>query len=355
MNVNQIISLAIPKLLQQHQFLVIPNFGALILNYKSAQIKEVYGVIYPPGFWVSFNSNIKQSDGQFATYLSLELKCSLTEANTHLNDFANYCNAVLQNKARITIDGVGFFYYDLENNLCFEPKLTSQFNKESFGLSSIKIEALKEDEPIKLNLNVSETKIISINKPDEQKVNEKRWQKIATAAVIALAVFTLLGFAILNNPIKGGMLASFFVENSTPTYSPIQYSTLEIIASNTTNKDLVFNAGGFAEIDINETKLFVNNNTNQNTNHNSNLNTINQNYSQNKFYIVVGCFSQLENAKKLVNKFNKQGIELYLSGTNNKGMHVVSCGTYNSKNEALTDLSSIKSNFPNAWIKNPEN
>lgn len=286
MNVNQIISLAIPKLLQQHQFLVIPNFGALILNYKSAQIKEAQGVIYPPGFWVSFNSNIKQSDGQFASYLCRELNCTLTEANTHLVDFANYCNAVLQNKARITIDGVGFFYFDLENNLCFEPNLTHQFNKESFGLSSIKIEELKAEEPIKLNLNVNETKIVPINKPDEIKLSEKRWQKIAAAAVITLAVFTLLGIAILNNPIKGGMLASFFVGNNTPTYSPIQYSSLEIKATNIANKDLIFNANGYAEINVNETKLFVNNNTNSTSTSNG-LNTTNQNYSQTNFTLLL--------------------------------------------------------------------
>lgn len=351
MNVNHIVSKAIPKLLQHYQFLVIPNFGALILNYKSAHIKQIQGVIYPPGYWVSFNSNIKHNDGQFANYLSAELKCSLTDANTHLSDFANYCNAILQNKARITIDGVGFFYFDLENNLCFEPNLTHQFNKDSFGLSSIKIEELKQEEPQIEN----ETKIISITNPDLKVINKKRWQKFASAAVIALAMFTLIGFAIVNNPIKGKMLASFFIGNNNPTYSPIQYAELELKNSNNINKDLIFNANGYAEVELNETKLAVNNNYSTQNSTSKTLNNHTSNYSKNKFYIVVGCFSQLQNAQKLVNKFNQQGIQLYISGTNNKGMHVVSCGSYNSKNEAITDLSSIKSNFPNAWIKNPEN
>lgn len=353
MNVNQYISNSIPGLLHSHHFLVVPEFGAFILNYKSAVVKKSQGVIFPPGYWVSFNSNIQQNDGQFATHLAKELNIALSDANSYLQGFASYCKAVLANKARITIDGVGFFYYDLENNLCFEPNLNDQFNKESFGLTAIKLEELVEEEPVKLNFDPKDRTLISLSESKHQTVSTSRrkWRKYAFAAVITVVSITMLSLAILNNPIKGGMLASMFSGGSASQYSPVQYSDIQLVSSNQAGKNLVFNSNGISELSINGIEVSVASDKSV-TNQSSNV--VDYKIRAGQFQIVVGCFSQVANAKKLVKKYTKEGVQVYLSGLNSKSMHVVSYGSYPTKEEAVNELASIKSNFPDAWVKNPD-
>lgn len=355
MNTNQIISNAIPDLLHEHQFLVVPEFGAFILNHKGAVLKNSQGLIYPPGYWVSFNSNIRQNDGQFASYLVKTINCTIAEANDHLLSFSSYCKAILKNKARITIDGVGFFYYDLENNLCFEPGLNDWFNKESFGLTAVKLEEIIVDEPVKLNFEPKDRTLISISESKQAAgTNQsKKWQKYSIAAVIVLVSITMLSLAIINNPIKGGMLASVFSNGSSNNYSPFQYSELQLVSSDQQGKDLVFNSNGLSKMNLNGIDICVKNN---NTEFASNDNAVkNIRHSiKGQFQIVVGCFSQISNAKKLVKNYTKQGLQVYLSGLNSKGMHVVSYGSYITKEEAIKELQVIKSNFPNAWVKNPD-
>ena len=50
--------------------------------------------------------------------------------------------------------------------------------------------------------------------------------------------------------------------------------------------------------------------------------------------------------KELVSKKIKAGI----SGVNNKGLHVVSCGGFDAKEDAANLLASIRNDYPNAWV-----
>ena len=68
------------------------------------------------------------------------------------------------------------------------------------------------------------------------------------------------------------------------------------------------------------------------------------------FQVVVGCFSIEENAQKLVKELKSQQLDGYISGLNKKGLHVVSCGKFNNKEKANSMLSTIRANYPNAWI-----
>lgn len=70
-----------------------------------------------------------------------------------------------------------------------------------------------------------------------------------------------------------------------------------------------------------------------------------------KYQIVLGCFSQEGNAYKMLKKLKKNNITAEISGVNNKGMHVVGCTGFGTKDEAVNFLNEIKGNYPTAWIK----
>ena len=68
------------------------------------------------------------------------------------------------------------------------------------------------------------------------------------------------------------------------------------------------------------------------------------------YQVVVGCFGIESNASNLIKKLKSKNINAAISGINAKGLHVVSCGGFNTKGEANVLVNSLKNEFPNAWI-----
>ena len=69
-----------------------------------------------------------------------------------------------------------------------------------------------------------------------------------------------------------------------------------------------------------------------------------------KYQVVVGCFGVEKNANKLIKELQSKNMNAGISGINNKGLHIVSCGGFNAKEDAANLLATIKGNFPNAWV-----
>ena len=68
------------------------------------------------------------------------------------------------------------------------------------------------------------------------------------------------------------------------------------------------------------------------------------------YQVVMGCFGVITNAQKLVKELEKHNVTASVSGTNAKGLHIVSCGGFNTKEDADNLLASVKLNYPKAWI-----
>jgi hypothetical protein len=66
--------------------------------------------------------------------------------------------------------------------------------------------------------------------------------------------------------------------------------------------------------------------------------------------VVVGCFGVKENAERLINELHDKQIMAAISGINSNGLYVVSCGGFNEKLSANQLVSSLKKEFPNAWV-----
>jgi cell division septation protein DedD len=97
-----------------------------------------------------------------------------------------------------------------------------------------------------------------------------------------------------------------------------------------------------------ETKIVKEKNT-ENTNINQNTPSI----SEEKFAIIAGCFSSIENAEKYVNELKSKGYPAKVFGTTKTGLHRVAISTFNNETEALENLSQLRLTFAgNTWLLN---
>ena len=70
-----------------------------------------------------------------------------------------------------------------------------------------------------------------------------------------------------------------------------------------------------------------------------------------KYHLVVGCFSSINNAQRLVSKLNDQGHRSKIIGQNNRGLHVVAFDSYTSKSDAKRDQKALTTEGFSSWIK----
>jgi hypothetical protein len=241
--------------------------------------------------------------------------------------------------------------------LRFEAKTDVNFLLESFGF-----------EPIIANeLVIEPEKQLSVKHFDDRKVvvetiktPKKSYAKMATLAVGLPVTLAFLLFAAYSKPMKP-LLQSSFNPFYTPekTYIPSKLSRHKAVFISTPQiQNLIVDANGYATFKLAENGPTLVASINDSTAISDKtmvarpalLAAKNKNEFDGKYQVVVGCFGVEENANKLVKSLQLKNINAGISGLNDKGLHVVSCGGFNSKDEANKLATLIKVNFPNTWV-----
>jgi len=352
LNIHQHIIEGIKEQLFLNDYLVLPNFGGFVLKSKSSSFGISSQILMPPSKTVGFNIQLKQNDGILNNWLQKKLNCSKQDSTQHLSDFANFCNGVLQSKRRLSLTGIGFFYLDFENNICFEPAHDVNFNTESFGLSALQIKPIEEEiqnekiteRPIQTRDRILTEEAIVAAKP-KSKFNYKRTVYLS---VFVLTLSTFLIFLVNNLNVKGVLTAALYNQSSQGTYVVIPYPEFKLETPEQQSASFVADNNGIALFNLNKNKsiavnVFENTTVNTSDNHSS--------INQSKYEIILGCFKKIKNAKRLVAQLKKKNIKAVIKEKSYKGMHVVSVLGINDKIEAINQLENIQANYPKAWLK----
>ena len=359
MNVQQTIIKGIKEQLFYNDYLVLPGFGGFVLKNKPAHFSPSAGMLLPLGKLVSFNAQLKQNDGILAIWLQNHLNCKASEAINHLTEFTEFCQSVLSAKRRLTLSGIGFFYLDFENNICFEPQADANFMRESFGLGPISVKELPitEAEPIKKETIFTDRVITETTTHQVKNLKHRRnYSRFVIPLLLVLVLFAVTSLLVINTKISGELKSSIFGLNTNKHFTPLNYPELKLLPATEKNNTYIADANGIALIELEEGKSIAASIYNDKVSDSAlPLKSPTKKVAANKtaYEIVVGCFTILDNANRMVTNLARKNVTASVSGTNQKGMHVVSVGNFNTKDDALTKLAEIKSSFPHAWIKTP--
>jgi hypothetical protein len=350
-NLHNKIAEGIKELLHQQDYVVVPNFGGFVTQVHFSQYLVEKNILTPPGKIISFNKQLRQNDGVLAFWLQSKLNISSEIALNHITEFSDYCQQILTARRRLSIDNLGFFYLDFENNICFEPKNDTNYLLDSFGLTPVILNELPLAEEIKKEPEFIDRKV----EETKQELPIKRKRNLKPLAYVALGgsiLFFTLAALVNINKTNGPLLSGVFNSSVTKTYKPLQYSDIVLEKNISETKPYIANANGIAVIEMDKKSIAVNLNENITSSPTFSESSSNNNaITHSRFQIVLGCFSLKNNAEKMVKKLKHEKVNAAIAGINAKGMHVVSCAGFNTKEEALNYLSNIKNTFPTAWIK----
>ena len=284
------ISSYIFELLQSHDCVIVPNFGALVARNISAKISSDGSKIFPPNKELSFNKNLVKNDGLLINAISSNENISYERAEQKITNWVRRTNKKLEKQRYIEIKNIGSI--SLENTkYVFVPNQNSIFLKSSYGFNSIDSSQITR----------------------RQKNINNTYLKYAAILIVFLSltgVFTKSYFDSVNEFNKAS-----YAEANLEIEKKIQKATFNINTS------------------LPVVKL-----------------PIRKQYGS--FHIIAGSFRLEENSLRMISQLKEKGfIEARKVGVNKFGLLQVAYNSYDTVEEARLALSEIRTKQDlNAWL-----
>ena len=284
------ISSYIFELLQSHDCVIVPNFGALVARNISAKISSDGSKIFPPNKELSFNKNLVKNDGLLINAISSNENISYEGAEQKITNWVRRTNKKLEKQRYIEIKNIGSI--SLENTkYVFVPNQNSIFLKSSYGFNSIDSSQITR----------------------RQKSINNSYLKYAAILIVFLSLtglFTKSYFDSVNEFNKAS-----YAEANLEIEKKIQKATFNINTS------------------LPVVKL-----------------PIRKQYGS--FHIIAGSFRLEENSLRMISQLKKKGfIEARKVGVNKFGLLQVAYNSYDTVEEARLALSEIRTKQDlNAWL-----
>lgn len=306
--------------------MVIPAFGALLTQKKSAVLHKASNTFYPPTKLVSFNQQLTSNDGLLVSYMAHAEKkgyeAMLESVHATIVDWKR----ILKNGDKVTIPNIGELWKNTDGKLQFQPfekvnYLTSSFGLAPFVSTQVTREVLKEE------VVALEEDIPFIITPESRKESSFR-PYLKYAAIFLLALSTgLTGYKAYRNGVANQQLAQ--EEAQEQIIKHIQEATFFETAP-LVLPSLNLDVKTVEKATTEATAIAV----------------------EKRHHIIAGAFRFRKNAEKKIRQLTRRGFEPSYIGTNNFGLHVVAYESYVNPKEALRALKRIRRNHSNdAWLK----
>jgi len=284
------ISYHIFNLLQEHDCVIVPNFGAFVARNISAKISRDGSRIYPPNKEITFNKSLIKSDGLLINRISSDENISYEMANDKLSNWVIKSHKKISKQGYIEIKNIGSISLENEKYI-FNPSQNSIFLKSSYGLNSIDSNEIKRS-----------TNSIS-----------NSYLKYAAILIVFLSlagIFTKSYFDSVNE-----FNEASYAQANLEIEKKIQKATFNINSSLPTVKLPIKKQYG-------------------------------------DFHIIAGSFMLEENSLKMIAALKNKGfIEARKVGVNKFGLLQVAYNSYDTVEEARAALAEIRlSQDINAWL-----
>jgi len=299
----------ISDLLYRYECVIIPEFGAFLTQNVSAQIHESTNAFYPPKKVLSFNEQLKTSDGLLANYIASVEKIPFETATQKIAKKIKTLKIQLAQGETITFNNIGDLTLNSNSKITFQPSYHINYLKDAFGLSQFVSPHISR-ELYKEEIETVE-KIVPIT--TAQKQNSRTLLKYAAIAVLALTL--------------GGFVTSNHYLNKIENHNKIA----EKQAQEQLNKKI-------------QEATFVINNPLPTV-------TLNITKQSGSYHIVAGAFRIAENCDKKLNQLKALGYNARKIGVNKYGLHQVVYSSHETRQKAQIELYKVRKNHnSNAWL-----
>ena len=178
----------IESLLLSHDCVIVQQLGGFIAVKRPARFCLDDGVYYPPYRTVTFNQELKESDGLLASRYMQVYDATYPQAVLQVEKDVDGLLRVLEVNGEVNVGDVGVLRKDLKGHIALTPHAAGIDSPELYGLSALSVQSWKKEAE-------AETRLVTVRRRSETEEGNVRRMPLmydmSVAAAIA-AIFFLL-------------------------------------------------------------------------------------------------------------------------------------------------------------------
>jgi CCDC81-like prokaryotic HU domain 1/CCDC81-like prokaryotic HU domain 2 len=300
----------IERLLCEHDYVVVPELGGFVLQYKSSEIFE--SKVTPPLMTIAFNPLMKHSDGLLAIEISRAENINYREANAILTKAVKQLKEEFSHTHTIQFGKLGYFQSDENGSLLFMPTNNPNFLPANFALESVHVTALTKHQPHHVIKSGQYT---------------NSWKKVAAIGLIALGM-TYLTNHHTDNTNTANLLSVAIPNSSQLSFQPTLLK--DTVALDSTSCSIATSTTDSLEL--------------------PQANVVEP--TKNLYHVVVGSWAGEKSATKHCEMLKSESYNTVHIIHPDKGYHVA-IRSFESKDEAIKymqDIRHTEKKFAGAWV-----
>jgi hypothetical protein len=360
------ISKYIGQLLFQHDYVVIPEFGGFVANYRPATIHPVQHRFNPPSKSILFNASLTLNDGLLVSHLAGEESLDYDEAEERIRQFVLKARQSIAEGKKVSFENLGTLHADANGNITFDQDDSVNFLTDVYGMDSFVSPAISRQakRPVAVAprpLSDSRTSFGNSSLPI-------KILRVA-ASVSILFILSFLAYTFLPDSTSSNALTGFLptmknaetksTDNNQNTVAenaaPIPPKPVVIIEKSpeivieTENIPMPYDSEAINKTMPNaESEVVESLNTEEKQTPTVSAQTV---INSKMYHLIAGSFLENENADNLISFYESNGYTPAIIGPSAGGYFRVSIAAYLRKDEALEELNLVRRKFnPNVWL-----
>lgn len=211
----------IKRLLQDHDCVIIPDFGGLITHYAPAKVHPVKHTFSPPSKRIAFNEKLKLNDGLLINTLIHAQNLKAEEGQQLVYNFVGHLKSELTSNKKFELKGVGIFRYNAEQKIEFQYVEGENFLSDSFGLPELMAKPVLQPESVVLRtLKPKERPVAAAAGKSRLRQLANQYYGVAASLVIGSLTMSAVYFLSLQTDYNLGSLNPVSVFNEAPAAKP---------------------------------------------------------------------------------------------------------------------------------------
>ena len=162
----------IKELLYFNDCVIVPGFGGFVCNYAGAEISVAKNKISPPNKKIAFNDKLTNNDRSLAMEVANGEHVSLEEAEGQIKHFVIHINDQLYASKQYSIEHLGKFSFNTDQNIQFEQYSKTNYWIESFGLPDLYFKPIDRTQNNKLIFQTKKQNLMAENIKNEYQDSE---------------------------------------------------------------------------------------------------------------------------------------------------------------------------------------
>ncbi|GAB4402520.1 MAG: hypothetical protein OHK0053_26560 [Microscillaceae bacterium] len=244
------ISLHLYEWFQDHESLVVPELGRFEAHYQSAKIQPAINKVLPPNKKILFDPNTKHPDRTFAEFIALQERTTVAQAEQTIRAFVNMVKAELGIHKELSLEPFGKMFWTPSGQISFQDNEELVYAGESFGLPDLynlkpNLSPFSSSNSSANNRNISDNEerpdsfehLFDAEGEDEMIIeeevvqNQSRWWFTALVSFLLLVIVSAIVLLVFDkNPLAGLLSGGPDSQNTNTEIKPLD--TDEILRAN---------------------------------------------------------------------------------------------------------------------------